>query len=83
MTGIISLIGDVHGQAPKMCMHHSEAFGFVEDTTHPKIEAGRVEGDIMEVAALSTLTAAFSRPTEILVCADEKYVHGIQITIQP
>jgi len=32
---------------------------------------------------MKSWTVAFSRPTELMVCADEEYVHGIQLTIKP
>ena len=64
------------------CIERTEAFGFVEDVdSNPHIEEGFIVGDIEYIHNEPIHNLAFARPLELLVCADENYVHGLELTI--
>ena len=51
-------------------------FGYTDGWQDPK-EPGRMEGDLNDIAEMSLVKLAYSRPSELLICADDQYIHGI------
>lgn len=54
-------------------------FGFEGDGDPPK---GRIDGDLQDLGNMSLMEVAYSRPSAMLVCADDYYVHGIRLTLK-
>ena len=41
-----------------------------------------MEGDLVDIAEMKLMHLAYSRPSQMLICADETTVYGIQISIK-
>ena len=35
-----------------------------------------------DIGAMSLMQLAYSRPTSVLICADENYIHGVRVTLK-
>ena len=80
---LLSLVRQAAATTQTVCVNHTDAFGFVKNTAeHRYIEKGWLEGDIDRIANAPVWQVAFYRPKQVLVCADENYVHGLQLTIK-
>ena len=62
------------------CVKRTQLFG-----NNSEIKAkgeGVIDGDIADIGDMTLMQVAYSRPSSLLVCADENYVHGVQVTIK-
>ena len=65
----------------RLCLESMEMFGYT-DNWWDIADIGRMEGDLNTIANMSLMKLAYSRPYELMVCADDQYVHGIQLNIK-
>ena len=61
------------------CVKRTKMFGNSEDDDP---EYGFVDGDLADIGDMSLMQVAYSRPTSILVCANDSFVHGVRITLK-
>ena len=45
-------------------------------------EYSRVDGDMNDIASMSLLSLAYSRPSTLLVCSDSTRIHGVRLTLK-
>mmetsp|Transcript_30687 Transcript_30687/g.37977 ORF Transcript_30687/g.37977 Transcript_30687/m.37977 type:complete len:90 (-) Transcript_30687:792-1061(-) len=62
-----------------VCIKQSGMYGFTRDSS--AMDWAELEGDLANVASMSLMKLAYSRPSKIAVCADDEYIHGIQFTL--
>ena len=62
------------------CIERTELLGLTKDWSE---EADlQLEGDLVQLSQMSLMQIAYDRPSSVIVCADDTYVHGIQFNLQ-
>ena len=63
---------------PDLCMNTSSELSAPGNSTEPIV----MQGDFNKVNQMRLFDAAFSRPNEIVVCSDEKFVYGVALNLK-
>ena len=76
MGGFLTGVGEAR-VVESACIKSTPLFGQKENLPY-----GRMDGDMNDIAEMSLLSLAYSRPSNLLICADEKKVHGMRFTLK-
>ena len=76
MGGFLTGVGEAR-VVESACIKSTPLFGQKENLPY-----GRMDGDMNDIAEMSLLSLAYSRPSNLLICADEKRVHGMRFTLK-
>ena len=63
------------------CITQTALFGFKDDE-EGRLNGVTLQGDLEKVGELSLMKLAYSRPKTITVCANDDYIHSMQIGLQ-
>ena len=78
-----ALLGTAAADFLKTCFGVTDSYGPIDGMVeNPELmKNAKIEGDKERLGELPSRFTAWARPLSVMVCSDDKYIHGVKFTL--